>query len=223
MRRFGTMVGGAGAAFAAFLLLVGPLNWGAWGIGWPDLYNPFATSDSPNPESPSDEGDDGDEESTPSDEGDDNTSCDDLGRRQVAVDALDLGRTEVRVGNEVSWRLLPEAQPQYAFGSEVRSRSDLVDRLNARSDSGTSLRALLNDQLSEREYECALEGKGFVPVQPRSTLPLDDNWWLMPDGTVKQRASVSQPGEILWVFPSVDNAGKVFMVRAWCANPVTAG
>lgn len=220
MRRFGITLAGAGAAFAAFLLLLGPLNWGAWGIGWPDFSTLFSTSDSPSGDDPSGDGE-GDSDGDDADADDDESSCDDLGGRTAAVDALGLRRTEVRVGDQVRWQLLPEAQPQYAFGSEVRTRSDLSDRLNAESDGGTALRALMADQLSEREYECALDGTGFVPVQPRHTVELDGNWWLMPDGSVKQRASVSQPGEILWVFPSVDNPGEVFVVRAWCSNPVT--
>lgn len=138
-------------------------------------------------------------------------------RLETTLNIMGLSREDVRLGNEVDWSLVPEDQPRNAFSySEVRTRTDLRHLL----DSSEAARMFLAD-LSTLDYDRALAGKGFIPIQPMVSISLRGNNQLM-GGHAVRRASTSKVGEVFWVFIPKETC-EITMVtgfRTWCGNPV---
>lgn len=186
------------------------LNGGSWeGGGNPSTEPPSSTPTSPAPtETPSDD---------PTDSPSVAPTCTATLRLASTLYIMGLDREDVRLGNEVDWSLIPEDQPRAAFSlSEVRTRANLRHLLN----SSQAARAFLAD-LSARDHQRALAGRGFVPIQPKQSIRLRGNNQLVSGQSVR-RASTSKVGEVFWVFiPSKTcDVTMVIGFRTWCGNPV---
>lgn len=143
----------------------------------------------------------------------------------VAIAAkLGVKVSDLWVGGNVDWTATPETNPRNAFSSvELSSPRKLANFLGDDSHASREARKLVKSALAGSQATRALKGD-WIPVQLKSgkTIRLENNYQLI-DRSVVKRPSVSQAGEVFWVFVPSDCDGTTVviraMIRAWCGNP----
>ncbi|MES2876367.1 MAG: hypothetical protein V4678_02750 [Patescibacteria group bacterium] len=207
MGKFGQLIGGGGAAFAAFLLLVGPINWNPAFFGDPSG-DPESgeTSDPPS----------GD----PSDDPGDEPESDDCSTRRGAIDALtSMGfeRGNYVVGaSAIDWSVAPSTHTDQAFSSEpLRSKADLWEFLQADTNASRVARELLGPDADPDDNR----GE-WVAVQFQNPIVYSgNNYW---DGTnpVKRGKQMVLAGDVWWLSVETSGCGvnPADSIRAACGN-----
>jgi hypothetical protein len=221
MRRFALALGGGGAAFAAFLLLVGPLNWAS---GSPPVEDPSATpsmtmsatpssSESPSTsptDTPTPSGTPTTATPTPTPTSTDVPTCD---NDRTAADYLyqqGFAKSDFVIGdNVIDWDALPAVNVDQAFSSTpIRSQSELEKFITSDDPVGKAVQQLLGHKVLN-----------FVAVQFQNSVKYSGNWYI--DGNVAKQGGdlMVLAGDVWWI--AVNDGCMVepsSSIRAVCGN-----
>ena len=208
MNRFARMILGGGAAFAACLLLVGPINWASGeSSDGPRLSDP-TMSETPSPsEPPSD-----DPSQPPPDRGDD-VNCNSSEAVEAYLDEQGFRTTDYVIGSEqISWDAVPNQHADAAFSpTPSRTLEELDSFIEADGAASAAARGIIGDD--------AVVAGEWIAVQFLVPSQYSGNYhW---DGSRAMKAGVlkAQSGDVWWINASRDcEADPEDSVRAICGN-----
>lgn len=191
-----------GSGLAAFLLLVGPIDWSP-SFGWP-----FAgTSDdgSDTSASPDDESDES------SDDSGDKSRCDTSPGRVVSDYLYDQGfsKRNFIVGAQViDWSLLDTGHVQDPFSDRLTSEPAVVEFLSGDS------------RASKRARQIAGIADDYVPVQFSEGIRYSENWYWNGHRAVKGGDLKVRAHDVWWLAVTDDcEVSEESSIRAICGNP----
>ena len=119
---------------------------------------------------------------------------------------------------DVDWSHEPDAGPG-AFGNRLSSEQELTEFLNADTPESEAARAELRSVMDEGEFQRALDGEGFVPVQLTAPAQMSGNTYLVGDQAVyTDTARPVNAGDVVWIHVADDGNVTEATTRADCAN-----
>lgn len=202
MKRLGTAIGGGGAAFAAFLLLVGSPDWN------PSLGNPFAgdPSDDPTTSAPSDSPSDEPSEDPGDEPG---SGCDISAGRTVADYLYDQGfaKRDFIVGARVIDWTFSTGHEEYAFSEPLTNEQAVVDFLSSGTKAGNAAE------------EIAGIADDYVAVQFERPIRYSGNWYWKDREAVQGGDRMVLAGDVWWMAMTDDcKVSGMSSIRAICGN-----
>ncbi len=140
---------------------------------------------------------------------------------EAIAKALPDWKGKIKVG-EVDWNKNPNDPGTHVFHARITSTQELSSFLNGSSAASKAERQQLKSALRgypASEYQRALRGEGFVPVQFTENVCYHGNGLLVNGQFVRGGEVCHTAGDIMWVYVASD--GKVVIdasVRADCGN-----
>lgn len=190
-----------GSGFAAFLLLVGPINWN------PSFGNPFAGDPSGDPTTSTPSDDPSDE---PSDGSGDKPGCDTSPGRVVSDYLYDQGfskRNFVVGAQVIDWSLLDTGHIRDPFSETLKSETAVVTFLSSDAPASRKARSI------------AGIADDYVPVQFEKAIRYSGNWYWTGHKAVKGGDRMVRSGDVWWLAINGDcEVVEKSSIRAICGN-----